>query len=104
ATALRYIPSFARQIEQIQEAQAARGWDATRRQVLKRLQSLSPLFVALLIHVFRSVDTLTMAMLARGVGRATPRTVRHPLHMAARDWGALVFGLLVTLLWLLVVA
>ncbi len=93
AVALRYIPSFARQIEQIQEAQAARGWDATRGDLLKRLRGLGPVFVALIIHVFRTVDTLTLAMTARGVGNPTPRTVRHPLRMTGRDWLALALAL-----------
>ncbi|HEX8683709.1 MAG TPA: energy-coupling factor transporter transmembrane component T [Ardenticatenaceae bacterium] len=101
-TALRYIPSLARQIEQIQEAQRARGWDAARGDVLKRLSALSPVFVALTIHVFRTVDTLTMAMTARGVGNPGPRTVRRPLRMQTRDWAALVIALLITVLWLVV--
>lgn len=102
ATALRYIPTLAQQIEQIQEAQRARGWDAARGDVLKRLGSLSPVFVALTIHVFRTVDTLTMAMVARGVGNAGPRTVRRPLRMQGRDWAALVVGAGVVSGWLAV--
>jgi energy-coupling factor transport system permease protein len=101
ATALRYIPTLAQQIEQIQEAQRARGWDAARGDVLKRLGSLSPVFVALTIHVFRTVDTLTMAMTARGVGNAGPRTVRRPLRMEWQDWLALGIGVVVIGVWML---
>lgn len=100
AIALRYIPSLTQQIEHIQEAQQARGWDTTRGDVLKRLRGLAPLFVALTIHVFRTVDTLTMAMMARGVGRDTPRTVRNPLHMTRQDWIALIVGVFITFAWL----
>ena len=103
AIALRYIPSLTQQIEHIQEAQQARGWDSTRGDILKRLRGLAPLFVALTIHVFRTVDTLTMAMMARGVGRSSPRTVRHPLRMSRQDWVALIIGLLVMLGWLVFV-
>lgn len=85
AVALRYIPSFAAHLQQIQEAQAARGWDAGRGDIPKRLRNLGPLFVALAIHAFRTVDTLTLAMTARGVGRPTSRTVRHPLRLGRAD-------------------
>lgn len=103
AIALRYIPSLTQQIEHIQEAQQARGWDTTRGDVLKRLRGLAPLFVALTIHVFRTVDTLTMAMMARGVGRATPRTVRNPLRMAGQDWIVLGIGAFILVGWLRIV-
>jgi energy-coupling factor transport system permease protein len=86
AIALRYIPSFAYQIEQIQEAQAARGWDASRGDIVKRLRNFSPVLIALTIHVFRTVDTLTLAMTARGVSRATPRTERNPLRLTRPDY------------------
>ncbi|MGH2544535.1 MAG: energy-coupling factor transporter transmembrane component T family protein [Ardenticatenaceae bacterium] len=101
AIALRYIPSFARQAEQIQEAQAARGWDATRGDLFKRLRALGPVFVALTIHVFRTVDTLTLALTARGIGRPAPRTDRSPLRMTRRDWIALVIALGLAGAWIL---
>lgn len=103
AIALRYIPSLTQQIEHIQEAQQARGWDTTRGDVLKRLRGLAPLFVALTIHVFRTVDTLTMAMMARGVGRSSPRTVRNPLRMARQDWIVLAMAAFVMVAWLVFV-
>lgn len=99
--ALRYIPTLTQQIEQIQEAQQARGWDTTRGDILKRLRGLAPLFVALTIHVFRTVDTLTMAMIARGVGRSKARSERRPLRMARQDWLALTIGGGIMIGWLI---
>ncbi|MCB0076969.1 MAG: energy-coupling factor transporter transmembrane protein EcfT [Anaerolineales bacterium] len=102
SVALRQIPSLLRHVQQIQEAQAARGWDAERGAWLHRLRAVQPVLIALAIHVFRTVDTLTLAMTARGVGRSGPRTVRQPLQFTWRDAlaAALAVAVLgVALLW-----
>ncbi len=101
ALTLRYIPTVASQIEQIQEAQATRGWDPARGGWLQRLRGLGPVLVALVIYVFRTVDTLTLAMAARGVGRGTIPTARQPLRMARRDWVALSVGAGIVIAWLM---
>ena len=91
--ALRHIPSLLRHIQQIQEAQAARGWDPARGGWLQRLRGVRPVLIALVIHVFRTVDTLTLAMTARGVGRGGPRTVLYPLRLGWRDGAAIILAL-----------
>jgi energy-coupling factor transport system permease protein len=100
ALALRYIPSFAQQVQQIQEAQASRGWSATRGDLRRRLRNLFPLFLALSIHVFRTADTLTMALTARGAGRPGPRTARQPLRMSGNDWAVLLLAVAGSVAWL----
>jgi energy-coupling factor transport system permease protein len=101
ALALRYIPSFAQQVQHIQEAQASRGWTAARGNLPRRLRNLFPLFLALTIHVFRTADTLTMALTARGAGRPGPRTVRQPLRMMRKDWTVLLVALAGAMAWIL---
>lgn len=44
-----------------------------------------------------------MAMMARGVGRSTPRTVRNPLRMARQDWLVLAIAAFVMVGWLVFV-
>lgn len=94
AVALRYIPSFAGLARQIQEAQQARGWDATRGDVIKRLRAVIPLMVALIIGVLRTSDTLSMALAARGVGSRRLRTSRVVLRFDGQDWFLLIAAVL----------
>ena len=93
--ALRYIPSFSHAIVQIQEAQAARGWQVERGDLLGRLRGMAPVLVALIINVMRTGDTLGMALAARGVGGGRPRTVWRDIRMGRGDWLALALLALV---------
>jgi energy-coupling factor transport system permease protein len=97
--ALRYIPSFSHTITQIQEAQAARGWQVERGDIAGRLRGVVPVLVALIISVLRTSDTLGMALAVRGVGSNQPRTVWREICFTRLDWVvlsviAMVFGLL----------
>lgn len=87
--ALRYIPSFSHAIAQIQEAQAARGWQVERGDIVGRLRGVAPVLVALIIDVLRTGDTLGMALAARGVGSGQPRTVWQDIRFRRADWLAL---------------
>lgn len=102
AIALRYVPTFTRLVEQVQEAQAARAWHASRGDVVRRLRGTIPVFVAFIIGVLRTSDTLGMALAARGVGRGGPRTSRIQLQLQALDWLVLAVALVGTagVLWM----
>lgn len=101
AIALRYIPTFTTSITQIQDAQAARGWQTARGDLLGRLRGVAPVVVALVIEVLRTGDTLGMALAARGVGSGEPRTVWRDIHFQPRDRLVSVAALAATagLLW-----
>lgn len=88
AIALRYIPTFTLVVQQIQQAQAARGWPGRSggRTLLRRAQGVIPVMVALMIDVLRTGDTLGMALAARGVGAGRPRSVWREIHMRRVDW------------------
>jgi len=102
AIALRYIPTFTRMVEQIQEAQAARAWRVDRGHLIRRLRGITPVLVALIIGVLRTSDTLGMALAARGVGTGGPRTSRVQLRFSAMDWAALATAVFLSaaLLWI----
>lgn len=89
AIALRYIPTFTHAVGQIQEAQAARGWQVARGDLRGRLRGVTPVVVALIIEVLRTGDTLGMALAARGVGSGQPRTVWQDISFGRGDWLAL---------------
>lgn len=93
--ALRYIPSFSYTIAQIQEAQAARGWQVKRGDIIGRLRGVVPVLVALIISVLRTSDTLGMALAVRGVGSGKPRTVWRDIHFTWLDWAVLAIILVV---------
>jgi energy-coupling factor transport system permease protein len=96
AIALRYIPTFTHAVGQIQQAQAARGWQVERGDLRGRLRGVAPVLVALIIEVLHTGDTLGMALAARGVGAGQPRTVWRDIHFSRGDWLAL--ALIVVLL------
>jgi energy-coupling factor transport system permease protein len=98
--ALRYIPSFGHTVGQIQEAQAARGWQVERGDILGRLRGIVPVLVALIITVLRTSDTLGMALAVRGVGSPHPRTVWRDIAFTRLDWIVLAAILLVFVLLL----
>lgn len=95
AIALRYIPSFTHAVGQIQDAQAARGWQVERGDLSGRLRGSIPVLVALIIGVLRTGDTLGMALAVRGVGSGQPRTIWRDVHFESRDWLVLALVLVV---------
>lgn len=95
AIALRYIPTFGRAVEQMQEAQAARGWQPGGS-LRTRVQGVIPVVIALVIEVVRTADTLGMALAARGVGSGRPRSVWRDIRLQPVDWAVMVVALLLT--------
>lgn len=96
AIALRYIPTFTHAVAQIQDAQAARGWQVQRGDLVGRLRGMIPVLVALIIGVLRTSDTLGMALAVRGVGSGRTRTVWHEIHFGGRDWVVLAVTLTIS--------
>jgi energy-coupling factor transport system permease protein len=95
AVALRYIPTFTHAVTQIQDAQAARGWQVHRGDLVGRLRGMIPVLVALIIGVLRTSDTLGMALAVRGVGSDQPRTVWHEIRFGGQDWLVLAIVLVI---------
>ena len=93
--ALRYIPNFSHTIALIQEAQAARGLQVERGDLVGRLRGVVPVLVALIISVLRTSDTLGMALAVRGVGSGHPRTVWRDIRFTWLDWAVLAVILVV---------
>ena len=82
--ALRFIPQFAAEFQQIRRAQESRGAHlATSGR--GRMEGLSALVVPLFSGVFRRADTLAAAMDARCYQGGGGRSHLHPLCFARRD-------------------
>jgi energy-coupling factor transport system permease protein len=88
--ALRFIPTFVEEANNIQKAQMARGAGFSGN-LIRRARSLVPLLVPLFLSAFRRADELAVAMEARNYRTDGPRTHFRRLKFAGVDYGSLVF-------------
>ena len=98
---LRFLPAISTLFGSIREAQAARGWVAEGN-LFRRAREYLPVLVAVTIGTLRMGDQITLALAARGLGRASARTTWHDIRMRPADWRVLIgmsvgFLLVVTL-------
>lgn len=73
--ALRFVPVFFEEIETIGRAQRARGADPQTGGPLRRMRSLVPMFIPVLVSAFRRAEELAIALEARCF-RCLPRRTR----------------------------
>lgn len=100
--ALRFLPTFAATFSSISRAQQARALDLGEGGRLERLRKRIPIFVPMLINVFRASEQMAIALEARGFGAQGKRTDLHPLAFNQRDMLLTITILMVFLLlaWL----
>ncbi len=82
---LRFLPATQQLFATVREAQAARGWVAEGN-LFRRFRDYLPVLIAVIIGTLRMSDRLTLALAARGLASAAPRTVWRDLRMRAADW------------------
>ena len=92
--ALRFIPTLIEETDKIMSAQKARGADFETGRLTERAKALLPILVPLFVSAFRRADELAVAMESRCYHGGEGRTRMKVLHFAARDWIALVLGVL----------
>ena len=90
--ALRFIPTLLDETDKIMKAQMARGADFESGNLVNRAKNLVPLLVPLFISAFRRADELALAMESRCYRGGKGRTRLKVLHMAGRDYIALLLG------------
>jgi energy-coupling factor transport system permease protein len=95
--ALRFIPTLLEETDKIMKAQMARGADFESGNLYQRAKSLIPLLVPLFISAFRRADELAMAMESRCYRGGENRTRMKVLHVAYRDYIALLVTLVLVL-------
>lgn len=99
--ALRFLPEFAQEFNDIKIAQISRGARFSTSPIKGGISALTSLLVPLFASVFRHAETLSAAMESRCYHGAIGRTSLHPLRFTKADGGAALF--LVALLILVVV-
>ena len=90
--ALRFIPTLIEETDKIMSAQKARGASFDTGNLFQRAKALLPLLIPLFISAFRRADELAVAMESRCYNGGEGRTKMKSLHMASRDWIALLLG------------
>ena len=91
--ALRFIPTLISETDKIMSAQKARGADFETGNLVQRAKALLPILVPLFVSAFKRADELAVAMESRCYHGGEGRTRMKQLHMAARDYFALVLGI-----------
>ena len=95
--ALRFIPTLLEETDRIIKAQKARGADFESGNIFKKIKSLIPILIPLLISSFRRADELADAMDARCYSGSKNRTRYKKLTFTYRDLiGVLVIAGLIT--------
>lgn len=87
--ALRYIPNFLGTIDQIKEAQRARGLDTSKGNLVGRARNMMPVLIPTFAMAFRAIDGLSEALLSRGYGASPRRTYYRDIRMRGSDFAAL---------------
>lgn len=88
--ALRFIPTLIEETDKIMSAQKARGADMETGSLIQRAKALVPILIPLFVSAFRRAEELAMAMECRCYHGGEGRTRLKQLHIAPRDFGALL--------------
>lgn len=91
--ALRFIPTLIQETDKIISAQKARGADFDTGNLVHKAKALIPILIPLFISSFRRAEELAIAMECRCYHGDEGRTSLRQLTMAGRDWGLMVFSI-----------
>lgn len=94
--ALRFVPTFALEMEKLMKAQASRGGGLTRASTwnfVAQVRARIPLIVPLFLIALRRAEDLVVAMESRCYVPGRERTMYRQYRLRAADWAALGFTL-----------
>lgn len=92
-TALRFIPTFIEEMDQILQAQMSRGYHSDTRNPFKKLVIIVPLAVPLLVSSIKKTEKMAISMEVRGFG-AGPRSHYREIKMKSTDV-AVIFSFMI---------
>lgn len=99
-TAYRYVPTLAKEAQQIIDAQMSRGIEFQKGNFLKRIRNYIPLIVPLFISAIKRAWKLAEAMDSKAWGAAKKRTFLYELQMSPVDYIIIV---IVTIIFIFVI-
>jgi len=91
-TALRFIPTFIGEMEQILQAQMSRGYSSDTKNPFKKLIIIIPLAIPLLVSSVKKAEKTAISMEVRGLGSG-PRSHYRRTGMSNADYAVLAFFL-----------
>ncbi|MCK5587502.1 MAG: energy-coupling factor transporter transmembrane protein EcfT [Candidatus Lokiarchaeota archaeon] len=99
-TAYRYVPTLAKEAQQIIDAQMSRGIEFQKGNFLKRIRNYIPLIVPLFISAIKRAWKLAEAMDSKAWGAAKKRTFLYELQMSPMDY---VIIIIITIVFISVI-
>lgn len=83
-TALRFIPTFSHEMDQIMQAQMSRGHETDTKNPFKKVKVIIPMCIPLLISSVRKIETMAISIETRGFCTG-PRSYRKKLEFTIKD-------------------
>lgn len=99
--AIRFIPTLARDLQTIIDAQKSRGLELEKGGFLQRVRKMIPILVPLLVYEIKRCIMIAEALEARAFGAIKNRTYYFEIKMKKSDWIA-VFLMVLTSITLLI--
>lgn len=96
-TALRFIPTFSREMDQIMQAQRSRGHETDTRNPFKKIKVILPMCIPLLTSSVRRIETMAISLETRGFCTG-PRSCRKKLGFTIFDFITIIIVMAVLLL------
>lgn len=100
-TAIRFIPMFMNEMEQILQAQMSRGYSSDTKNPFKKLFIVIPLAIPLLVSSIRKTGRTAVSMEVRGFGSG-PRSQYRKIKMQKADYFILVLFIITTMVSLFI--
>lgn len=89
-TALRFIPVFMSEMNQILQAQMSRGFNSDTKNPFRKFMIIVPLAVPLLVSSVKKTEKIAISMEVRGFGTG-PRSYYREIKMQTADYAAVAF-------------
>lgn len=83
-TALRFIPTFSHEMDQIMQAQMSRGHETDTKNPFKKVKVIIPMCIPLLMSSVRRIETMAISIETRGFCTG-PRSYRKKLEFTIKD-------------------
>jgi len=99
AMVLRFVPALLLEIDQIREAQIARGADFKTGAVAVKIKRISSLLIPLIRNSIVRAEEVALAMESRSYRPGEPRTYPIELRIAPSDYTAMAVLLILSGLW-----
>ena len=100
-TAIRFVPEFSKEMQEVIEAQTTRGVELDTRNIFRKMALVIPLCVPLLISSVRKIDGTAMAAELRGFNRRSWRNMTTSFRFTVKDVLVLVLAIGVAVIGIL---